>query len=359
MRRETENEKDRRTLTFMFFITIVIALFSAFALVAVLALLFLHFDLLHVAEVSRQNVFGMTLIVIGASLILSSLLSGLALRITMGPINRLTWGLNELAKGHYSTRIDLAEKGMDRRMQRLGRIRGLIESFNTLAAELESTDLLRTDFVDNFSHEFKTPIVSIAGFAKLLRRGNLTEKQKEEYLQIIEEESLRLSAMATNVLNLTKVENQTILTNVTEFNLAEQIRTCTLLLENLWEKKDLTPDLELEEIMIRGNEEMLKEVWLNLLDNAVKFADEGSTFTIRAVREGRRVKVEVENHGPEIPEDAMGRIFQKFYQADESHSSAGNGVGLSVVKRVTELHKGTVDARCENGTTVFRVVLPL
>lgn len=131
--------------------------------------------------------------------------------------------------------------------------------------------MLRSDFINNFSHEFKTPIVSIAGFAKLLRRGNLTDEQKEEYLEVIEEESLRLSAMANNVLNLTRVENQTILTEVTRFNLSEQIRGAVLLLAEKWTPKNLYMDMQFGEHMICANEELLKQVWINLLDNAIKF----------------------------------------------------------------------------------------
>ena len=116
-----------------------------------------------------------------------------------------------------------------------------------MAEELENTKVLRGDFINNFSHEFKTPIVSIAGFAKLLKRGNLTGQQKKEYLDIIEEEALRLSAMATNVMNMTKVENQTILTDISEYNLSEQLRSCILLLERDWERKDLELQLDFGE----------------------------------------------------------------------------------------------------------------
>lgn len=157
-----------------------------------------------------------------------------------------------------------------------------------MAEELENTQMLRSDFINNFSHEFKTPIVSIAGFAKLLRRGNLTDAQKEEYLAIIEEESLRLAAMATNVMNLTKVENQTILTDLTTFNLSEQIRACVLLLEEKWSRKELDLDLEFPEYTIRANEELLKQVWINLLDNAIKYSPNYGEIGVRIPRGRRR-----------------------------------------------------------------------
>ena len=197
--------------------------------------------------------------------------------------------------------------------------------------------MLRGDFINNFSHEFKTPIVSIAGFAKLLRRGNLTEKQKEEYLEIIEEESLRLSAMANKVLNMTRVESQTILTDVTRFNLSEQIRGAVLLLVEKWTPKNL---------------------YMDMLDNAVKFSEPDDTVTVGIVEEGEYLRVSVSNHGKEIPKESIRHIFNKFYQADESHSAEGNGIGLAIVKKVCDLHGGTVSVNSENGTTTFTVVLP-
>ncbi|MEI3088630.1 MAG: HAMP domain-containing sensor histidine kinase [Oscillospiraceae bacterium] len=139
------------------------------------------------------------------------------------PVNTLIGGMNRLASGDYKTRIRFAPI-----LARQPVVADLTDSFNTMAAELEGTEMLRSDFINNFSHEFKTPIVSIAGFAKLLRYGDLSGPERDEYLAIIEDESMRLSDMATNVLNMTKIENQTILSGVTRFNLSEQLRNCVL-----------------------------------------------------------------------------------------------------------------------------------
>ena len=208
-----------------------------------------------------------------------------------------------------------------------------------------------------FSHEFKTPIISIAGFAKLLKKGNLKEEQKKEYLDIIEEESLRLSYMATNVLNLTKVENQTILTDVTSYNLSEQIRACVLLLENRWTKKKIEFSLEFDEYEINANEELLKQIWINLIDNAIKFSTDYGMIMIRIKESNDRYKISIANTGTEIPKESMPKIFNKFYQADESHASEGNGVGLAIVKKIVDLHKGSIEVESENGFTVFEIEL--
>lgn len=274
-------------------------------------------------------------------------------KFPLKPIRNLIDGMDALASGDFSSRVNVGAI-----MRNYPSYVGVANSFNKMAEQLENTEMLRSDFVNNFSHEFKTPIVSIAGFAKLLKRENLTREQQREYLNAIEEESLRLSVMATNVLSLTKVENQTILTDITRFNLSEQIRSCVLLLERKWSEKELELILEFEEHMIQANEELLKQVWINLLDNGVKFSPRGHTIQV-AIREGKdAVQVDVLNTGSRIPEEKQQYIFNKFYQAEESHTTPGNGVGLAIVKRVVDLHGGRVTVRSKEDATVFTVVLP-
>lgn len=277
----------------------------------------------------------------------------MATKFPLKPIRNLIESMDQLASGNFHTRINVGSI-----MRRYPAFVGVADSFNKMAGELENTELLRSDFVNNFSHEFKTPIVSIAGFAKLLRRGNLTEQQRQEYLSIIEEESMRLSYMATNVLNMTKVENQTILADVREYNLSEQIRSCMLILESKWVKKDLDLQLEFDEHMIRADEELMKQVWINLLDNAIKFAPNGNTVQILIEEKQSKLTVSVRNTGSQIKAEHQVKIFHKFYQADESHSTQGNGVGLAIVKRITQLHGGDVRVRSKDNETVFLVELP-
>ena len=292
------------------------------------------------------------------TLILLSILIGAGfaffmLRYPLKPINKLLHAMNQLASGDYSVRLGF--KGI---VGKHPTVSEFTNSFNKMASELQQTEMLRSDFINNFSHEFKTPIVSIAGFAKVLKRGNLSEEQRIEYLDIIEEESLRLSQMATNVLNLTKVENQTILTDVGKFNLSEQIRTCILVLENNWSKKHLDLALPTEEYYINGNEELLKQVWINLLDNAIKFSQDHGIVEVQIRSDESTVTVAVSDFGEEIPIEAREKIFHKFYQADESHAAEGNGVGLAVVKKIIDLHGGTITVDCAGGKTTFTISLP-
>lgn len=287
------------------------------------------------------------------SLVIGVMILALISRISLKPVNHMINQMNRLAAGDYRARLHFGKP-----IRVHPTFVEVSDSFNKMAQELENTELLRSDFINNFSHEFKTPIVSIAGFAKLLRRGNLTEQQRDEYIRIIEEESLRLSSMATNILNLTKCENQTILTDVTSFNLSEQIRSSIVSLEGKWTQKDIVLNLDLAEYSIEANKDLLKNVWINLIDNAVKFSPVGGQIDVDVRQKNGDLIVRVSNTGPEIPREQQQKIFSKFYQADESHASEGNGIGLALVKGVVLLHNGTVSVTSENHITTFTVQLP-
>ena len=347
----TEEKRQRFAMTLLFSAVC----FCIQLVTVVLAGIILWF-LVRVGIIAQEETLTPTRIILFMaifSLIIGSATAFLAAKFPLKPINRIISRMNRLASGDFSTRLEYGKPISDHPA-----FRAMSDSFNKMAAELQNTEMLRSDFINNFSHEFKTPIVSIAGFAKLLRRGNLTEEQREEYLTIIEEESMRLSYMATNVLNMTKVENQTILTDVKEYNLSEQIRACLLLLEPKWSKKNLDLNVEFGEYPICANEELLKQVWINLIDNAVKFTPNGGTVDIRMTEAKENLYITIANTGSEIPPEKLGKIWGKFYQADESHSSEGNGIGLAIVKKVTELHGGEVTVKSGNGMTSFTVLLP-
>lgn len=288
-----------------------------------------------------------------SSVVMGTTISVITSKMILSPLNMITSKLKSLTSGNFGTRVDF-----DRIVSRVPSFLELSEVFNKLSEELKNTEMLRSDFINNFSHEFKTPIVSIAGFAKLLKKGNLTEEQQNQYLDAIEEESLRLSYMATNVLNLTKIENQSILTDLSTYNVSEQIRSSILILEPKWAKKDIEFQLELNEYTINANEELLKQVWINLIDNAIKFSQSGAEVTIKAADIKDYIFVSITNYGKEIAPDTKSKIFNKFYQADVSHSTEGNGIGLAIVKKIIELHKGTVSVTSEEQSVTFTVTIP-
>lgn len=344
----------RWMLTIVFCLAVLLTLIITMTIVVAGMLLLARKGYLPESVSSFQSLKAVFIFHAVASVVVGTIITVFVSRIPLYPANKLIDYMNRLAAGDYSTRIHFGRPLGNNRTTR-----ELTDSFNKLAQQLESTQILRSDFINNFSHEFKTPIVSIAGFAKLIRRGDLTDAQKEEYLAIIEEESLRLSYMATNVLNLTRVENQTVLTDVTEYNLSEQLRSCILLLEQKWERKNQEFSLEFGEHMVRANEELMKQVWINLIDNAVKFSPEGSTITVEIWQEADTLCVCVANPGKPISPEHQKMIFNKFYQADESHSAEGNGIGLAIVQGITRLHGGTVEVDSGPKKTVFTVRLPI
>lgn len=347
------NRKQRAGMLVLFALIVFIALLINTATTSAVVYLLTQAGVISVSGMESRDFGGLFLCIAAVSIPMGMLIAIVFSKVPLKPIRDLINGMDRLASGDFKTRLTAGPI-----MHRYPAFVDVTDSFNKMAEQLENTEMLRSDFINNFSHEFKTPIVSIAGFAKLLSRGNLTPEQQKEYLGIIEEESLRLSYMATNVLNLTKVENQTILTDVSEFNLSEQIRSCILLLENKWEKKKLDFRLNFGEHQIRASEELLKQVWINLLDNAVKFSPDYQDIEVEIGETDKQYTVSILNTGSEIPPEHQEKIFNKFYQADESHASQGNGVGLAIVKRVVQLHGGRVSVRSGDNVTVFTVELP-
>lgn len=357
-RKKTRKQRKKVFLPLIILVTVIafFVLVVTMLFVVTVTCLLMKTGLFHFSHTGHSGLIFILLEFALASIFVGTLVSFVVGRISLRPLGRLISGMNRLAGGDYSVRLYFGER-------KIGKM--LADSFNKMAEELDNTELLRSDFVNNFSHEFKTPIVSIYGFAKMLRRGHPDEEQTREYLTIIEQESGRLAEMATNVLNMTKVENQNILTNVTEYNLSEQIRRSVLLLEKKWSRKELEIACDFNEHQIFANEEMMKQVWLNLLDNAIKFTPEKGKITI-LIREYQKendrpqgsVLVAIKNNGPAIKEEDRERIFNKFYQSDTSHASAGTGIGLAVVKKIVELHEGKVWVESDDRETTFWVNIP-
>lgn len=345
--------RNRYSLTLLFSVIIFLILLASIGIAALAAYIFSILGWLSIGIGSAPDLTPILIFMTIVSLVIGFGAAVFAMKFPLKPFSRMITQMNRLAAGDFTARLYFRKP-----IAAYPAFKEMSESFNKMAEDLESTEMLRSDFINNFSHEFKTPIVSIAGFAKLLKRGNLTEEQKAEYIDIIEEESLRLSAMATNMLNLTKIENQAILTDVTIFNLSEQIRSCVLLLENKWADKNINIVLQFPEHTITANEELLKQVWINLIDNAVKFTPECGMVEIKINEMDDYFNILVINTGSEITPDQQKKIFNKFYQSDESHSSEGNGIGLAVVKKVIDLHHGQISVASEDGITTFTVDIP-
>ena len=295
---------------------------------------------------------------LGASIIIGTLLAFIIGIVVLKPLSELIKGTKRVMDGDYSVRIDVG--WVEKRTIR--ELRELIRDFNEMVEELQNTEMFRRDFISNFSHEFKTPLASIRGFARQLCEGDLTPEQQREFSKIILDETEYLSVMSQNTLLLTNLENRDIISERserTEFSLDEQLRNCMLRLEPQWSEKNIEIDMEeLEDVRFFWNEQLLAHVWNNLFDNAVKFTPEGGLIRVSCKRENGMVKIKVSDSGCGISADALPHIFEKFYQADNSHATNGNGLGLALAKKIVELCGGNIRAKSEAGRgTTFYVEL--
>lgn len=265
------------------------------------------------------------------------------------PIRKITEATKKIATGDFGVNVDI---------KRRDEIGDLADNFNTMVKELKGIEYLRKDFISNISHELKTPIASIQGFTKLLADDDLTKKEKQEYINIILEETTRLSNLSSNMLKLSKFENQEIITNKKEYRLDEQIRRAIIMLEEKIEEKNIKVTLKSKEISIIEDEDLIMEIWINLLNNAVKYSNENGNIDITITEDDEFIKVKIKDDGIGIEKEKQDRIFEKFYQAETSHSSESSGLGLAIVKRIIDLTKGKISVESEYGKgTTFMVQL--
>lgn len=264
----------------------------------------------------------------------------------------LSDAIQRVAGGDFESRISTEKKTG---------ITPIYEDFNRMCDDLQSVQILRNDFINNYSHEFKTPIASIKGFAELLLEKDLPETEQKQYLRIIADESGRLSKLASNTTLLSKLSTQQIVTGIEEYDLGAQLRECFILLYGKWMDKDIEFDGEnIPSVVYRGNKEMMQHLWINLLDNSIKYTPQGGLIKMSLEEADGFAVVKITDNGEGISDEAKARLFIPYFQADASHSKEGLGLGLAIVMRIVELCKGSihVDSKVGEGST-FTVKLPL
>ncbi|MBR3767981.1 MAG: HAMP domain-containing histidine kinase [Clostridia bacterium] len=284
------------------------------------------------------------------STVIGCILSVIIIHRPMSRMQRLLDAMEQISNGNFSARLHAKSK--------TDLIKRSVAIFNNMATQLENINMLSHDFINNFSHEIKTPIASINGFAKLLKNENLTDEERNEYLDIIIQESDHLSNLSANILTLSRLEHQSVVTNKTYFNVSEQIRITIGSLYNNWSKKNTEIVFNSDEYYINANKEMIGQVWINLIDNAIKFSPDKTDIDISLKSDGETLIFSISNFGKPIPPENEKRIFDKFYQGDESHSTSGNGLGLPMVKKIVELHNGEIKLKTNNELITFEVSLP-
>ena len=285
------------------------------------------------------------------SVVLGGGLSIIMSRFFLRPVTRMGRAMERVAAGDFTVRLD--NPGA------LGEMRDSYAHFNTMTRALAATETLQSDFISNVSHEFKTPINAIEGYAMLMQDAGNDPALQREYADKILLSTRRLSELVNNILLLSKVDNQTMPVEKHPYRLDEQLRRAILLLERKWTQKQIEWDVDMDEATYTGNESLMLHVWVNLLDNAIKFDPVGGEIRLRLHCESTCIRITVSDNGPGIPKDQQSAIFERFYQADGSHKSEGNGLGLALARRIVRMCGGEISVSSEPGKgSCFTVELP-
>ncbi len=333
----------------------VFILTAVFALL-VLLFLFLLFMLLRDSMFDISTISESTGLVVTCSvisiLIVSQLVAVLWISSVSRPAAAISRAASQVAMGNFDVQIDTS--GFKNEMLELG------DNLNRMIRELASIEVMRTDFVSNVSHEFRAPLSSIQGCVTLLSNPVITEAQRNEYFELLKECTRQLSSLVDNVLRLSRLETQNIAARPVKFSLDEQLRRALLIYEGDWSEKELELELDMPECEYLGQEELISQIWVNLIGNAVKYTDRGGKIGVKLDDSSpEHISVTVYDTGIGMTEEVKKHIFEKFYQADSSRSSSGNGLGLALVKSICQLTRCeiSVESRPGEGST-FTVLLP-
>ena len=286
------------------------------------------------------------------SVLIGGVITNYITRTFIDPITKLGQAMKAVAGGDFQVNAVCSSKLKD--------VRDIYDSFNRMVKELGTTETLQTDFISSVSHEFKTPINAIEGYASLLQDHQQTQEEQEAYIEKILFNTRRLSTLTGNILLLSKINNQSIKPQSTVFRLDEQVRQAILALEQKWEEKEIQFDVDLDKVTYSGYEKLLIHIWTNLIDNAIKFDPQGGLIKLRLQHQADGILFTIEDNGPGIPPEEQERVFHKFYQSDNSRKMDGNGLGLSLAKQIIALSDGTIRVdNLQKGGCRFTVWLPV
>lgn len=342
----TENKHSK---LWLYFSGIVFAtLMAAFLISLILWIILYNFGIISINPANKHIPL---VFAFAGSILIGAIIALFVGRLIIKPVQNISNAFGELSKGNFDIRVPDNQK--------ISEISEMAKCFNSMAYDLSHIETLRNDFVVNVSHEFKTPIASIEGYATLLQDTGLSDEKRIRYTEKILDNSKNLSYLLTNILALSKLENQETVYNKKEYLLDEQLRRAVLLLEDKWGKKNIDFDIDLPKCRYFGNEQLLNQVWYNLIDNAIKNSENNSKIKIFLTVENASVKVSVSDNGCGMSDEVQKHIFEKFYQGDSSRKSEGNGLGLALVKRIVTICGGEITVKSQiNCGSEFTVILP-
>ena len=271
--------------------------------------------------------------------------------------NMIFNAIDKISNGNFSVFID-SKDYKHNRYNNLMKVSA--QKVNDMAKQLSSMEMMRQDFVSNVSHEIQSPLTSIQGFATLLQNENLSYEEKKSYLEIVEMETKRLSKLSDNLLKLSALDSGTKELQITTYDLGKQLRNVILSLEPQWSKKNIEFEIECPNIKVSADEELISEVWINLLNNGIKFTPYDSKMYVSIRKENLNIEVTIKDSGIGINKKEQKCIFERFYMVDKSRKRelGGNGLGLAITKKIVNLHKGSIRVESEiNKGAAFIVLL--
>lgn len=329
----------------------VITLFLSVIMVTSLILIIMFLDSIGELPVFGQSRSVSWIIPIVFSTAMGVGISAFVIKLIINPIVRLKNAMNKVIESDFSVQLE--------ENQRIDEVNELYHSFNLMVNQLNSIQRLQSDFTSIISHEFKTPLSSIQGYAQLLQSPDLSNEEREDYQQQIIRSTKQLSVLSDNILKISKLDNQSFTIEKQAYRLDEQIRESILSLHNKWAEKKITLTIDLDPMIYKGNEDLLSQVWINLLDNAIKYNRDSGQIIVNLKKDDDGVIVIIEDTGIGIPSDQIPLIFERFFQVDNSRFSSGNGLGLAIVKRIIEAHNGNIEYQSELGDgTRIEIQLP-
>ncbi|WP_458462741.1 sensor histidine kinase [Paenibacillus sp.] len=287
------------------------------------------------------------------SLIAGSLLILVASVFLVRPIKKLTKATKRIAAGDFNVKLNIKQTS---------EIGTLARSFEEMMHDLQQLEQMRREFVTNVSHEVQSPLTSISGYALALKQVNLSEQERNRYLDIIISEAKRMSKMSDSLLKLSLLESQSQQLRLNTLSLDEQIRRVIVALQPQWSGRNIHFELDLENVKVTADHDQLNQVWTNILGNSIKFSKDGGMITVRIEEDIKTVIVRISDTGIGIPLEDQKRIFERFFKADRSHSRKydGSGMGLAIVKQIVSLHQGNIQVESEPGQgTTFMITLPI
>lgn len=292
-----------------------------------------------------QNIQLITILLVG--IVLFAYVSTIIIK----PIKRLSTAMKVVGQGEYNVQVEHAAND---------EIGLLTKNFNQMTKELNKIETMRQEFIASVSHEIQSPLTSIRGFSAALKDDIVSEDKKIQYLTIIEKESTRLSQLSSNLLKLASLDSEHQTLMLQQYRLDEQIRHVVMALEPQWIKKNIEIDLDLSNVQIEADKDLLEQVWLNLVTNAVKYTPENRFVKISIHQKNEEIDVKIKDNGIGIIEEDQKYIFESFYKVDKSRTLKGSGLGLAITKKIVRLHEGAirVESKKEQGS-IFTVTLPI